>query len=121
MLDFSILDLHSGFFQVELEETSRTYTTFTTSPCQFMFKRMAQGLRNSPLTFQRLMNSILSGLIGKSVFCFFDDVNIASVFAGSFSHTVSRSVALSSCWLKDQTQQMFVFQTASQIYWSQNR
>ncbi len=84
------LYLHSVFFEVELEETSQPYTAFTTSSDQFMFKRMVQSLRNSPLTFQRLMNSILSGLIGKSVFCFFDDVNIASVFAGSFSHTVSR-------------------------------
>ena len=39
-----------------------------------MFKRMAQGLRKSPLTFQRLINSVLSGLPGKHVFCFLDDI-----------------------------------------------
>lgn len=75
---FSTIDLQSGFFQVELDAASRPYTAFTTGFGQFMFKRMAQGLRNSPLTFQRLMNSVLSGLLGKHVFCFQDDVIIAS-------------------------------------------
>ncbi len=56
---FSTLDLQSGFFEVELEESSRPYITFTISSGQFMFKRMAQGLRNSPLPFQSLMNSVL--------------------------------------------------------------
>ena len=75
---FSTIDLQSGFFQVELEESSRPYTAFTTASGQFMFKRMAMGLRNSPLTFTRLMNSVLSGLLGNSVFCYLDDLIIAS-------------------------------------------
>ena len=75
---FSTIDLQSGFFQVELEERSRPYTAFTTSRGQYMFKRMAMGLRNSPLTFTRLMNSVLAGLMGNSVFCYLDDVIIAS-------------------------------------------
>ncbi len=83
--EFSTLDLQSGFFQVELEETSRPYTAFTTSSGQFMFKRMAQGPCNSPLTFQRLMNSVLSG---KNVF-FLDDVIIASKSLQDHFHTLS--------------------------------
>ena len=43
-----------------------------------MFKRMAMGLRNSSLTFTRLMNSVLAGLMDNSVFCYLDDVIIAS-------------------------------------------
>ena len=75
---FSTVDLQSGFFQVELTPSSRPYTAFTTSTGQYMFKRMAMGLRNSPLTFTRLMNSVLAGLMGNSVFCYLDDVIIAS-------------------------------------------
>ncbi len=74
----STLDLHSGFLQVDLEESSWSYTAFTTSFGQFMFKRMAQSLRNLPLTFKKLMKSLLLGLIGTSVFCILDDVIIAS-------------------------------------------
>lgn len=75
---FSTPDLQSGFSQVELGELSRPYTVFTTNLIQFMFTRMAQGLRDSPLTFQRLMNSVLSELLGKHVFLLLDDVTIAS-------------------------------------------
>ena len=75
---FFTLDLQSRFFQVELEESSLPYTACTTNSGQFMSKRMAQGLRNSPLTFQRLMNSVLFGFLGSQVFCFLDDVINAS-------------------------------------------
>ena len=76
---FSIVHLQSGFFQVGLEESSRPYIAFTTNSGHFMFKQMAQGLRNLvPLTFQRLMNSVLFGLLGKNVFCYLDDIIIAS-------------------------------------------
>ena len=86
---FSTVDLQSGYFQVELDEASRPYTAFTTQTGQFMFVRMAQGLRNSPLTFMRLMNTVLSGLIGKDVFCFLDDVIIASNSISEHLHTLS--------------------------------
>ena len=86
---FSTLDLQSGFFQVELAENSRPYTAFTTASGQFMFKRMAQGLRNAPLTFQRLMQQVLSGILGKNVFCFLDDVIIASPSIEEHLHTLS--------------------------------
>ena len=86
---FSTLDLHLGLFLVELEESTLPYTAFTTNSGHFMFKRMAQGLRNSLLTFQRLMNSVLSGLLGKQVFWFLDDH-----FKG-FSRTFQRSLSVS--------------------------
>ena len=41
-------------------------------------QRMAQGICNSPLTFQRLMNSVISRLLGKNVFCFLNDIIISS-------------------------------------------
>ena len=87
---FTTLDLQSGFFQVELTPTSRPYTAFTTSTGQYCFKRMAMGLRNSPLTFTRLMNSVLSGLMGNSVFCYLDDVIIASKTVHEHLDTLSQ-------------------------------
>ena len=87
---FSTVDLQSGFFQVELDENSRPYTAFTTSTGPYMFKRMAMGLRNSPLTFTRLMNSVLAGLMGNSVFCYLDDVIIASKTTREHLDTLSQ-------------------------------
>ncbi len=39
---------------------------------------MPFGISGAPLTFQRLINSVFSGLLGDSVFAFLDDVSIAS-------------------------------------------
>ena len=94
---FSTVDLKAGFFQIELEERSRPYTAFTTSTGQYMFKRMAMGLRNSPLTFTRLMNSVLAGLLGNSVFCYLDDVIIATEDVPSHLATLSQVL---SCFAK---------------------
>ena len=59
---FITLDLASGYWQIELEESSRPKTTFATHQGLFEFTSMAFGLRNAPATFQRLMQVILAGL-----------------------------------------------------------
>src|SRR5690349_19142080 len=50
----TVLDLNQAFFNVELEEASRELTTFTTHEGMFRYKRLPQGLSNSPATFARL-------------------------------------------------------------------
>lgn len=75
---FSVIDLASGFYQIPLDESSRELTAFSTNKGHWHFKRMAMGMRTSPATFQRLMNSVLSGLIGIKCFVYLDDVIIYS-------------------------------------------
>ncbi len=84
-----------------------------------MFKRMGHGLRNSPLTSQRLINSSRSDLIGKSVFSFLDNVIIASKNLQEHFHTLSLVLSrFQVAGLKNQMQRMLVSQTANQIPWS---
>lgn len=74
---FSVIDLSDGFFQVKLDEKDREKTTFLDSnqrPMQFTV--MPQGFKNSPAIFQRGMNIILEGFIGKICFCYIDDIII---------------------------------------------
>ncbi len=44
------------------------------------------GLRNAPLTLQRMVNSLFSGLIGNGIFCYLDDLIIVSKDSESHLH-----------------------------------
>lgn len=71
---FSTLDLASGFHQIKLNDADKEKTAFTVPEGHYHFLRMPFGLKNAPSTFQRLMNSALSGLQGIRCFVYLDDV-----------------------------------------------
>lgn len=73
---FTTLDLISGYWQVEVDPADREKMTFCTPEGLFEFKGTPFGLCNAPVTFQRLMNSVLSGLQGNSCLVYLDDVII---------------------------------------------
>ncbi|ROT81240.1 gag-pol fusion protein [Penaeus vannamei] len=75
---FSSIDLAHGFLQVEMDPSSKDLTAFSTPHGHFAFTRMPFGLRNSPITFSRLMSLIMQGLIGDTAFLYLDDLLIAS-------------------------------------------
>ena len=84
---FSSLDLHSGFFQLEIDPESRPYTAFKTHDGTFQFRRLPMGLSGSPGTFQRAMEAVLRGLNWKTVHIYLDDVIIFSrTFEEHLSH-----------------------------------
>ena len=55
---FSTLDLASGFFQLDLEKCDKKKTAFSTHEGKFQYRKMPMGVKNSPATFQRMMNSV---------------------------------------------------------------
>ena len=60
---FSTMDFKSGFWQVRMAPESQQYTAFTVGNLGFYeFTRMPFGLCNVPVTFQRLMQSMLGRL-----------------------------------------------------------
>lgn len=71
---FSCFDLSSGFHQIPMEENSKKYTAFSTPEGHFEYERMPFGLKNAPATFQRMMDTALRGLIGKTCFVYLDDI-----------------------------------------------
>ena len=75
---FSTIDIKSAFWQIELDEASRPLTAFSTPSGHYQFRRMPFGLSNSPLTYVRLMNTVLHGLIGNTASVFLDDILIVS-------------------------------------------
>ncbi|CAM4838051.1 unnamed protein product [Rotaria magnacalcarata] len=58
----STLDLRSGYWQVEMEDSSKPITAFVTHRELFECNVMPFGLTNAPATFQRLTDIVLAGL-----------------------------------------------------------
>ena len=70
---FTTLDLRSGFWQMELEESARHLTAFTVlSKGQFQWKRGAMGLTGCPASFSRLIEICMQDLANVS--CYIDDI-----------------------------------------------
>lgn len=73
---YTTLDLASGYHQVPIRPQDREKTGFSTDKGHFEFVRMPFGLCGAPSTFQRLMNTVLTGLNGIKVFVYLDDIII---------------------------------------------
>lgn len=75
---FTTLDLKSGFHQIKMEPKDMCKTAFSTEDGHYEYTRMPFGLSNAPATFQRHMNVVLAGLIGKICFVYMDDIIVFS-------------------------------------------
>nr|KAG5695429.1 hypothetical protein BaRGS_033554 [Batillaria attramentaria] len=74
---FSVLDMKSGYYQVEIEEEHKERTAFTVGPLGFYeYNRLPFGLTNSPATYQRLMEDILGDFHMKICLIYLDDIII---------------------------------------------
>ena len=74
---FTLIDVSQGYWQQELEENSRDYTAFSVpSRGHFRYTRSAQGLCNSAPCYQRLLDTVISGV--PDAYVYIDDVIIAS-------------------------------------------
>ena len=78
---YSVFDMFSGFWQLNLREKDRHKTSFSTEFGSFEFNRFPFGLKNSGSVFQRMINRVMGPALGKHVICYMDD---GIVFSRSF-------------------------------------
>src|SRR6266540_2557458 len=75
---FTVIDLASAYWQIQLRKKDRPKIAFLTRKGQYQFKVMPFRLNNALATFQRLINKVLRQYIGKFVQVYLDDVIIYS-------------------------------------------
>lgn len=73
---FTKLDLVRGYYQVNLEDSSKEFTAFSTPHGHYQFNRLSFGLRNAPAAFQREMQEVLREFPWKKVVVYIDDILI---------------------------------------------
>jgi hypothetical protein len=73
---FTILDLKSGFHQIQLKESDIEKTAFSVNNGKYEFTRLPFGLRNAPSIFQRALDDILREHIGTQCYIYIDDIII---------------------------------------------
>ena len=74
---FTLLDLQSAFWQVELDEDSKPKTAFSVEGMgHYEFNVLPYGLTNAAAVFQRMIDQVLVGLHWTHMLCYIDDVII---------------------------------------------
>ncbi|UYV84832.1 K02A2.6-like, partial [Cordylochernes scorpioides] len=84
---YSSMDLQSGYWQIDVEESDREKTAFITPDGLYEFKVMPFGLCNAPATFERMIDNLLKGLKWTICLCYLDDI---IVFSDGFEEHLRR-------------------------------
>jgi len=84
---YSVLDLCQGYHQVPVKESHKEITAFSFYGGHYEFNFMPFGLCNSAPTFQRLMDTLLSGLLYNFCLVYIDDI---IVYSDNFADHLTR-------------------------------
>lgn len=85
---YSVIDMKSGYYQIEIAEEHKPRTAFTVGPLGFWeHNRLPFGLCNAPATYQRIMEECFGELHLKICFIYLDDL---IVFSDSFEQHLER-------------------------------
>ena len=72
------MNLSFGYWQIPVEENSKSKTAFISKQGLFEFNSMPFGVCNGPATFQRAMDTILTEYRHQFILVYLDDINIHS-------------------------------------------
>ncbi|CAM8982831.1 unnamed protein product [Rhodiola kirilowii] len=87
---FCFLDGFSGYNQIPIAPEDQEKMTFTCPFGTFAFRRMSFGLCNAPGTFQRVVTSIFSDMIGSFIVVFMDDFTVhGDTFDACLDHLIT--------------------------------
>ena len=70
----TFMDAFSGYNQIKMAEEDQEKTAFITSQGLYCYKVMPLGLKNTGVTYQRLVNKMFSRQIGRNMEVYVDDL-----------------------------------------------
>ena len=70
----TFMDAFSGYNQIKMAEEDQEKTAFITSQGLYCYKVMPFGLKNTRVTYQRLVNKMFSRQIGRNMEVYVDDL-----------------------------------------------
>ncbi len=114
---FSVLDMKSGYYQVEVAEEHKERTAFTVGPLGFWeHNRLPFGICNAPATYQRLMEDAFCDLHLNICFIYIDDLIIFSDTYEQHMERLDNGIfETASVWSQTFAEEMFLFPGESQI------
>jgi len=74
----SFLDAYSGYNKISMHPRHKEKMAFMTVDANYYYEVMSFGLKNTGVTYQRLMEKIFKVLIGRSVEVYLDDIVVKS-------------------------------------------
>ena len=78
MQDAEFLRRILGYNQIKMHPRDESKTTFMTETCSYCYKVMSFGLKNADATYQRLMDKVLTPMLGRNVHAYVDDMVVTS-------------------------------------------
>ena len=80
--------MKSGFWQIQIRESDRYKTTFTTPFGHYEWNVMPFGLKNAPSEFKTIMNEIFNSFSSHAIVYIDDVLNIHWKYLRTFLHTI---------------------------------
>ncbi|XP_008245792.1 PREDICTED: uncharacterized protein LOC103343941 [Prunus mume] len=85
----SFMDVYLGYNQIFMHHANREHTTFITDKGLYCYNIMTFGLKNTGVTYQRLVNKMFAELIDTSMEVYVDDMLVKSKTADRHLHNLS--------------------------------
>ncbi len=89
---FTIMDLEVGYWHVGVRKEDTEKTASITTDGLYQFRVMPFGLTNAPVTFQRMMDILLSGLKWVTYLLYLDDIVVSTLLRSQRGRLITRPI-----------------------------
>ncbi|XP_058092408.1 uncharacterized protein LOC131238830 [Magnolia sinica] len=90
----TFMDVYSGYNQIIMHSSDKQKTTFVTDKGLYCYQVMPFGLKNARVTYQRLVNKMLTQQIGKTMKVYVDDMLVKSIISADHTSNLAETFSI---------------------------